>query len=31
MYLAFGPLGAAVLTALVVYLGRLLIRAARAE
>jgi ABC-type Na+ efflux pump permease subunit len=31
MYFAFGLLGAAVLTALVVYLGRLLIRAARAE
>jgi hypothetical protein len=31
MYLAFGLLGAAVLTALVVYLGRLLLQAARAQ
>jgi hypothetical protein len=31
MYLAFGLLGAAVLTALVVYLGRLLLQAAHAE
>jgi hypothetical protein len=31
MYLTFGLLGAAVLTALVVYLGRLLVHAARAD
>jgi hypothetical protein len=31
MYLAFGLLGAVVLTALVVYLGRLLIQAARVQ
>jgi hypothetical protein len=31
MYLAFGLLGAAVLTALVFYLGRLLLQAARTE
>jgi hypothetical protein len=31
MYFAFGALGAVVLTALVVYLGRLLVHAARAE